>query len=88
MFHNNFIEVLDYTIMQLQWILLGTIIIFHSNLTKQMVFNYLTLLGDPKTKFLRLFFSAVRRPTIPPTKKTSPDIAFVRRPTSDLGQIL
>ena len=41
--------------------------------------------GDPKTKFSRLFFSAVRRPTI---KKTLPDIAPVRRLTSDLGQML
>ena len=42
--------------------------------------------GDPKTKFLRLVFSTVRRPTIRPTikKKTSPDIAPVRRTTSDL----
>ena len=37
--------------------------------------------GDPKTKSLRLFLSAVRRRTI----KNSPDIAPVRRPTSDLG---
>ena len=37
------------------------------------------LLGDPKTKFLRLFLSAFR-PFVRP-KKTSPDFAPVRRPT-------
>ena len=37
--------------------------------------------GNPKMKFLRLFLSAVRRPPILPTIKTSLDIAPVRRPT-------
>ena len=43
-------------------------------------------MGDPKTKFLLLFLSAVR-PSVRP-KKTSPDFAPVRPPTSDLGPIL
>ena len=46
------------------------------------------ILGDPKMKFLRLFLSAVHRPPIRLTIKTSLDIALVRRPTSDLGSIL
>ena len=58
---------------------------------EQVHWKCLVTRGDPKTKFLRLFFSAVRRPTIRPTKKklllTLP-LYDVRRLTSDLGQIL
>ena len=45
-----------------------------------------TNMGDPKTKFLRLFWSAVR-PSVRP-KKTFLDSTPVRRPPSDLGPML
>ena len=48
---------------------------------------YQISLGDPKMKFLRLLLSAVCRPPIRPTIKTSLEIAPVRHPTSDLGPI-
>ena len=58
-----------------------------NSLVFALKFLQYNFVGDPKTKFLRLFLSAVRRPPIRPPKKTSPDFAPVQRPTSDLGHM-
>ena len=58
----------------------------HRNVLLTKILSQKLFIGDPKTKFLRHFLSAVRPFVLP--KKTSPDFSLVCPPPSALGSIL